>query len=137
MATRIATSARNAAAAAILALIDAGSGPGVVEIRTGTQPANPNTTATGTLLATLTLNDPAFGSPTSGASAMGTTPNPAGTGVADGTVGWARIKDSNGNAVIDLSVSGPGGGGEVVLSAATIATGVAVSVTALTYTQPV
>lgn len=45
MATRIATSARNAAADAVVDLLDAGAGAGHIEIRTGAQPATPNTAA--------------------------------------------------------------------------------------------
>lgn len=51
MATRISTSARNAAADAVVDLLDAGSGAGYIEIRTGSQPATPNTAATGTTVA--------------------------------------------------------------------------------------
>ena len=49
MATRLATSARNASADGVVDLIDAGPAAGYLEIRTGSQPATANTAATGTL----------------------------------------------------------------------------------------
>ena len=63
MALSLATAARNAMCDALVDLLDAGAAAAKIEIRSGTRPANPNTAATGTLLATVTLIDPAFGGP--------------------------------------------------------------------------
>lgn len=135
MATRIATSVRNAMATAAAVQLDAGSGAGYIEIRTGSQPATPATTATGTLLATLTLSDPAFGSPSTGvvtASAItGDT-----SADATGTAGWFRAYDSSAAAVIDGSVSASGGGGDMILSSTSIVAGGTVDVTSWTITVP-
>jgi hypothetical protein len=136
MATRLATSARNASANAAVDLIDAGAGPGTVEIRTGAQPATPNTAASGTLLATATLNDPAFGDAVDGVNTLDVDPEVEATGVADGTAGWFRARDSAGNAVFDGAVTATGGGGQLELNTTTISVGVTVTITALTYTQP-
>jgi hypothetical protein len=55
------TTIRNAMVDAIVDSVDAG-GAGTIEIRSGTRPADPATTATGTLLATVALSATAFGS---------------------------------------------------------------------------
>ena len=44
--------------------VNIGSTAAVTDIRSGAQPADPDTAATGTLLATLTFSDPAFGAAT-------------------------------------------------------------------------
>lgn len=135
MATRISTAARNAAADAIVDLLDAGAGAGYVEVRTGSQPATPNTAATGTLLATLPLSDPAFGAASNGtATAAAITSDTAAD--ATGTAAWFRAYDSAGNAVIDGSVTATGGGGDMTLSSTSIVTGGVVNVTGWTVTMP-
>lgn len=50
-----------AALNAIVDSVDEGSTAATIRIRTGTQPADPDATEDGTLLATLTMSDPAFG----------------------------------------------------------------------------
>lgn len=135
MALRIPTASRNAAADAVADLADAGSGAATLEIRSGAQPATANDAASGTLLATVTLADPAFGAASAGVAALAGVPRET-TGVADGTAGWARLKDSSGATVLDCSVSASGGGGEIVLNTTTISTGVAVEITAFTITMP-
>lgn len=135
MVTRIATSARNAAAAAVGLLLDAGSGAGYIEIRTGAQPATPNTAATGTLLATLPLSDPAFGAAATGViTANAITPDS--TADASGTAGWFRAYDSSGAAVIDGTVTVSGGGGDMILSSVNVIAGGVVTVSSWTITMP-
>jgi hypothetical protein len=132
--TRLANSARSAACDAVVDLIDAGSGAGTMQIRTGSMPATPNTAATGTLLATVTLADPAFGAASNG---VATATDPAAvTGVAAGTAGYFRVLDSNGNAVMDGDVTATSGGGALELSTTTISVGVTVDITGWTHTQP-
>src|SRR5687768_13225294 len=104
MAFRLATTARNAAADGIVDLLDAGAGAATIEIRTGSQPATPNTAATGTLLVTFTMADPAFGAASTGVATAASLPR-TGTGVAAGTAGWARAYDSNAAAVFDGAVT--------------------------------
>jgi hypothetical protein len=132
---RHSTTARNAMADACLALLDAGSGPGVIQIRSGGLPASPQTAASGTLLATVALSDPVSGAAASGVDTI--TDPVAVVGVADGTAGWARFQDSAGNAVMDCDVTATGGGGAITLSTTTISTGVSVDMAAITYTVPV
>lgn len=103
MAIRIATATREAMMNAVEAALDGGVGAATVEIYTGSQPADANTVASGTLLATLTLNDPA-GTQTGGVITIDVSPAISATAVATGTAGWARVKDSAGVTVLDGSV---------------------------------
>ena len=136
MALRFATITRDGMIAAIKTLVDAGSGPGKVEIRTGTQPATPNTAATGSLLATVLMDDPSFTGPVTGVITAAGFPNtdPAD---ADGTAGWFRMLDSDGNAIIDGSCSGSGGGGNMLIDNPNLLTGQVFSINSLTITMPV
>lgn len=134
MATRLATAARNSASSAIAGLLDAGSGPGTIQVRTGSQPATPNTAASGTLLLTFTLADPAFGAASNGtvtAAAIA-----AATGAADGTAGWFRALDSTGAAVLDGSVTATGGGGDMTLNTVTVSVGLTVTISGWTISMP-
>lgn len=98
----LSTAAKNAQVDAVVDLLDAGTGPGTIEVRTGSKPATVATAATGTVLVTITLGDPAFGSSAAG-SAAGADPASQ-NAVADGTAGWFRAYDSNGTAVMDGTV---------------------------------
>lgn len=135
MATRLATATRNAAADAVVDLLDGGSGAGTIKIYTGSQPASANDAATGTLLVTITLSDPAFGAASSGAATLSGTPL-SGTGVASGTAGWARLADSAAATVIDGSVTATGGGGQIELATTTVSSGATVQITSGTVTMP-
>lgn len=135
MAIRLPTGVRNAACDAVVDLLDAGTGAGTIEIRSGSQPASANDAATGTLLATVTLADPAFGAAASGAATMAGTPRTA-TGAAAGTAGWFRAKDSTGATVLDGSVTATGGGGDLEVNTTAISVGVNVSITGGTVTMP-
>lgn len=131
---RLATIARNAAANAVVDLLDAGSGAATIQIRSGTMPATPQDAATGTLLVTVTLADPAAGDAASGAA---TIVDPAVvTAVAAGTASWARFRDSNGAAVMDCDVTVTGGGGALTLSSVSITSGGTVNLGAITFTVP-
>lgn len=141
MALSLSTAARNAAAAAIATLVDGGSGAGVLRIYTGTKPATPATTATGTLLAEFTLSDPAFGSPSTGVVTLDVTPALTDSGITNGTAGYFRLLDSTeaaatGLGVLDGTVTATGGGGDLTLNTTTISTGVNVEVTSGTITMP-
>jgi hypothetical protein len=119
---------------AIVDSLDAGAGAGTIQIRSGTRPADPATTATGTLLATVTCADPAFGSASSG---VATITDPAGvTAAATGTASWFRALDSNSAACFDGSVTATGGGGDLTLSSTSIVSGTTVDITGGTITVP-
>ena len=135
MVTRIPTNSRNAACNGVVDLLDAGSGPGTVQIRTGSQPATGNDAASGTLLGTLTLSDPAFGNAATG---VATAASITGDSSADatGTAGWFRAYDSDGNAVIDGACGTSGSGAEMILSTTSIVTGGTINITSWTVTAP-
>lgn len=83
----------------LIALLS-GLGGGVIEFRTGPMPENPNASAEGSVLASITLPTPAFSAPsggTAGISGSWTT-----TVTTTGTVGHARLQ--SGDVVIYMSV---------------------------------
>lgn len=110
MAFRLATATQNAACDAIVDLIDVGSTntTGRILIYTGSQPADPQTSATGTLLATINFNNPAFGNASSGAAAMVTSTAVSATVGTSGTAGWFRVTNRNNVAIFDGSISTSG-----------------------------
>ena len=133
MAWELATATRNAGLDAIVDLIDGGAGAGTMQIRTGAKPGVGNA-ASGTLLATVTFADPAFGASSSGSASL---TDPASvTAVATGTAGHVRILDSNSTVIMDGTVTATGGGGDVTLSSTSITSGQAVDITGGTLTLP-
>ena len=130
---KLSTAARNASVAAVLALVDAGPGAGTLKFYTGSQPANPQTAPSGTLLATLTFSDPAFGAPSTGtATANAITSDTAAD--ASGTAGWARIADSTGATVKDVTVGTSGT--DITFASVTWNAGDTIAMSSLTYAQP-
>jgi hypothetical protein len=138
MATRISTAAAKAACDSVVDLLDGGAGAGYIEIRTGSQPATVATAASGTLLGTLPLSDPAFGAATTASPSVATASAITSDTSADasGTAGWFRAYDSNAAAVIDGSITGTGGGGDMELDTTTIVAGGTIAVTAWTISHP-
>lgn len=135
MATRIPNAVRSAACDAVVDRLDLGAAAATIQVRTGSQPASANDAATGTILATFTLADPAFGAASNGVATLAGTPRST-TGAADGTAGWFRALDSDGNTVVDGSVGATGSGAQLELNTTTISTGANVSITAGTVTMP-
>jgi hypothetical protein len=136
MAIRLPTASRNAAADAVVDRIDGGSGAGTIQIRTGTQPASANDAASGTLLATFTLADPAFGAAATGTATLDADPVLTTTGVAAGDAGWFRVLDSDSATVYDGSITATGGGGDLTMATIAVSVGLEVRITGGTYTQP-
>jgi hypothetical protein len=116
------TALRTTRITAVLDAIDAGAA-GLLKIYTGTSPGV-NSAATGTLLVTLTFSDPA-GTVSNGVLTFSAVT--AGTAVADGTAGYARITTSAGATVADLTVGATGSGAEIELNNVNIVTGGEVS----------
>lgn len=136
MAIGLPTAVRNSQVANFTARIDAGAAGGTIDIRTGGKPASPNDVPTGTLLATLTLDPVSFGAPVNGVATLDATPVITTTGLAAGTAGWARIKDSDGNSVADVTAGATGSGADLILDNAVIAVDQTINLTAGTVTQP-
>lgn len=124
---------------------------GVIEIRSGAQPANADAAPTGTLLGLVTLASGAFtpGSPTNGltfgAPAAGVV-SKSGTwsfnAIADGTAGWFRFRanaaDAGGVSTTAIRLDGAIGtsGSDMTLSTITLVTGGPSTVDTFTWTQP-
>jgi hypothetical protein len=134
MATRLAAATANTLANAAAALVDGGAGAGTIKVRDGAQPAAADDPATGTLLLTFTLNDPAFAAAVAGVAALDVTPAITALGVASGTAGWFRLADSNGVTVLDGACATLGA--QLNLSTTTISVGLSVSITSGNITQP-
>jgi len=124
---------------------------GIIEVRTGTQPANADAAVTGTLLGTITLNSGAFvaGSPTNGltfAAAANGAVSKSGVwsfnGVAAGTAGYFRLKgnaldnDAVSTALPRLDGSIATSGADLNLSNISIAIGAPNTVDSFIWTQP-
>jgi hypothetical protein len=138
MTTRISNASAAAAVNAVVDLLDGGAGAGYIEVRTGAQPASVGTAASGTLLATLTLSDPAFGNATSANPAVATADTvTSDTNVdATGTAGWFRAYDSAGTAIIDGSVTATGGGGDMTFDTVSFVAGGTAALTSWTVSLP-
>jgi hypothetical protein len=127
MTMRIAEAALNAAVNGVVDLVDAGGGGagGFMRFYTGTPPASLTDAPGGTLLAEVDLADPAFGNAAAGsASALGVPI--ATTGLTDGTIGWARVLDTDGadaDVLIDDDDVGTGAN-NIQVNTTTVSTGV-------------
>ncbi len=131
---KIATIARNAAADAIVDLIDQDVGAGTIKIYTGSQPTNPQTAlGAQVLLATLTFSDPAFGGASTGVCTASAITSDSGID-ATGTAAWARIADNSGDTIMDVTV-GTSGADINFNSVSFVATGTC-AISSMTLTMP-
>ncbi len=129
---------RNTRANAVTTAVDAGSGAGVLEFRTGSKPASPDDSATGTLLASITLADPSFGSAADGVIELDNSPALQDASAdATGTAAHFRIRTSAGAGVIDGTVTATGGGGDITVNTTSFVSGAAITITGTpTITEP-
>jgi hypothetical protein len=130
MAFRKNTAIRTVQADALADIYDGGT----VKIYTGSQPADPNSAASGTLLATITIPTPAFGAAVAGVVTL------AGVWSVNasvtGTAGYARVATSDGLKWFDVIVSDIPGGNNLLISDLDIVATNLVQVTSLTITVP-
>lgn len=125
----IVTATRNAMLQAIADDINAGGSAGLLRIYDGSRPATGG--AATTLLAELTLSDPAEASIAGGVLTFDTiTADPSAN--ATGTATWARWVDSAGNAVVDGSVGTSGA--DINFNSVSFVVGGNVAVTSLVWT---
>lgn len=136
MTIRLPIATRNAMSNTMTTQVDAGAGAGLVKVYSGSQPASADVAATGTLLATFTLNDPSFGTSAAGTITLDVSPTVTTTGAAAGDAGWFRATDSTGATVMDGSVTVTGGGGDMTMSTITVSVGLTLQLTAGTITTP-
>ncbi len=122
------TDLRNVQADALGAVFNAGT----LEIYTGTQPADPNSAPTGTLLVTITIPNPAFGAAAAGViSKSGTW---ADTAVDTGVAGWARFIGTT--ETFDVVVTEDPGDNDLLINSVDVTLGNTVTVVSLTITVP-
>ena len=127
MALTISATAAQAMAAALAT--DIGSAA-TIEIRSGSKPATPESTVTGTLLATVAIS----GSFTASGGAL-TSADPASVTVAaSGTAGYFRLKTSGGTAKVDGTVGTSGA--DMNLSTTSLVAGGTVDLGVVTLTAP-
>lgn len=136
MTLRFPMATRNAITDLLTALIDGGVGSGQVHLRTGAQPATADLAATGTLLATFTINDPSFAAAVGATATLDVTPALSTVGLAAGDAGWFRVTTSAGATVLDGSVTATGGGGDLIMTTITVSVGLTLQLTAGTTTTP-
>ncbi len=135
---KISNAAALAACNAIVDRLDAGAGAGTLKIYAGSVPANVEAAA-GTLLATLTLSDPAFGDAVDinpGARATANAITSDSSADATGTAAYFRASDSDGTSSIQGTVTATGGGGDLEVGTVSFVAGAVISVTSWTVTVP-
>lgn len=135
MAVSISAALASAMVDDLTTLLDAGAGPATLKVYTGSKPATVATAPTGTLLATFELADPSAAAAVAGVATADFDPDITTTPVADGTAGWFRIADSDGNAHLDGTV-GTSGADLNFSGGVEWTTGSTVSLTAGTWTAP-
>lgn len=125
MAVIYSTAAKNARLQGVIDTIDAGSGPGVLQI---------GTTGMGTVLASIVLADPC-GTVSGGVLTFSGFPRSDTSADADGTAAAARIRDSNGNDVITgLTVGVVGSGADILFESVSFNVGEVITLNSATIT---
>lgn len=104
---------------------------GTLKVYTGNQPLDPTSVPSGTLLASITLPDPAFVEATNGECIK--TGDWSGAATDTGVAGWFRLTSSDGLNSIDGSVSTSLGTGDIIASTINFAIGDPVEVTSATF----
>ena len=136
MTIHIAAAVRTDRAQAVLDAIDAGTGPGKLRIYGDTQATNADTAVGAqTLLLELTFNDPA-GTVSGSVLTLDVDPAISDDSLDTDTATWGRILDSDNNVILDGSVTGTGGGGDIIISDASLETGQTVTIVSGTLTEP-
>jgi hypothetical protein len=124
MAVNYTTAVKNARMTAVRDQIDAGSGPGVLQI---------GTTGMGTVLVEVTLNDPS-GTVTGGVLSLSNFPRSDTSANATGTAAAARIRDSSGTDVITGLTVGLSAA-DVILDSVSITAGQTVTINTAAFTH--
>lgn len=128
MALTLATTLRNTLADAVDDAVNAGASFGRIQIA-----ETADTTFT-TLLAEVTLQDPAFSAAAAGVITLQGVPLSDASANNTGTAGIFRIVDSDTTEVLRGTCSLSGGGGDMILSTLSITAGQVFTITALTIT---
>jgi hypothetical protein len=127
------TALRTAIGQEIIDQLSAGAGAPTIQIYTAPQPAGPATAiSTQTLLGTLTCSDP-VGTVTSGVITFGAITQDS-SADNTGTAAWARLKDGDGNAIMDIDVTVTAGSGALKLNTVDIIAGGPIAITSFAIT---
>jgi hypothetical protein len=127
MAIGLLTAIRTARAQLIVDAIDAGSGAGTLKLYTAPKPATGAAVGAATLLGTLTFADPC-GTVTTGTLTFSAITKDSAAD-ADGTAAWARVADSAGTFVMDMTVGLVGSGADIIMNNVVVVTGGEISIT--------
>lgn len=118
--------------------VNGGAGAGVINIYAGSVPADADAALGGaTLLAELTMSDPAFGAAqdaSPGATITADTITSDASANATGTATFARILDSDSNVIMQMSVGT--GGEDLNFNTTSFVSGGQIDITSLTVTVP-
>lgn len=135
----ISAEAAIAALDAIVDSLDEGSTAATIRGRTGSQPADPDATETGTLLFTLTMSDPAFGAAgddTPGAIATADTITDDSSADATNTLTYCRCGATGTGADDHIDGSAGTSSADFVFNTVSIVSGAVVSMTSFTVSLP-
>lgn len=135
---KISTQARNAAADAIVDLIDGGTGAGRIEIRTGSPPSSPSNASTGDLLGTLTFSNPAFGNAATGVATANSI-NSDTDADNSGTAGYFRVyagAASDTSSIMQGTAGESGDTPDMIFNNASVVQGGIIAVDTFTVTMP-
>lgn len=104
---KISDLARSAMCDALVDLIDAGTPPGTLKIYTGSAPTNTTDADSGTLLATLTFSNTAYGAASAGVAQEAAITSDSSIDNT-GTAGYFRIKNAAGTTIMQGTVGTSG-----------------------------
>lgn len=105
-----------------------------VDFYSGSQPASPDITPSGTQLASGISLSGKYSAPSAGVCTLSA--SVAGTASASGTIGFARIFDSSGNPVIDTTVGLTGSGAGCIVSSLSVTSGGTITILNLDIKMP-
>ena len=133
MALYFSNTTANAMLDVIATRVDAGSGPGKINVYSGTMPINAETALSGnTLLAELICSDPSA-APATGRTLTLNPITQDSSANASGIASFFRLVDSTGAVVIQGDVTVSGGGGALEMNTTNIVAGGPIQITASSY----
>lgn len=135
MALTLPPDSRSAMADALVDLIDIGSAntEGKVRVYDGTRPSATSSITTELLLAEFDMAQPAYGTASNGVATLLSTPLQT-TGSTNGDASWVRVVDRDEATIFDGSVGLSDA--DFIINTISISTGVAIEITAGTFTMP-
>lgn len=131
MTVGLVVASRNAHLDDIAARIDAGAGPGLLEVYDGVRPPTGGTPTT--LLGTLTFSDPSAPAAANGTLTFNAITEDS-SADATGTATWVRATDSTGAFVADMDAGESGSGAEAIFNTTSIVAGGPIRVDSATLT---